>query len=318
MRGLRFAAWVVAGMSCAREAERSAPDPQQDDVADAAPGVTTNEPARDASARPADAARVDVAVEDARAQPDGGSGRDTGSSVPASDAAAAPACKTARFCDDFEAYAVGKRPASPWSVSTGGGGTLAVDGTRPFSGAKSVHIVAPAGTPNAWLHLGKPLLPLVDNVIYMRAMIYVNRTVAAHWNFVEATGSLPAGFAVYSSGGQGGKVSGFYYLAPHDCWDGGRVTYPTGRWVCQSWQIDGSRTATGTTKNEMLVSLDGTQVEHVIRFGGGCTDNTRTEWAAPTFQNLQIGWEVFQSSPAVEMWLDDVAVDSKPLPCPAP
>jgi hypothetical protein len=322
MRGLRFAAWLVAGMSCTQGTEPSAPagkpDLPQTEEADAAGGATggvkADEAARDAGSRAADA-RVDVAVDDGgRAQLDVG-GRDT---APAPDAAAVPSCKTARFCDDFEATASGKRPAAPWSVSTGGGATLAVDETRAFSGARSVHINAPAGTPSAWLQLGKPLLPTADNVLYARAMVFVTRTVSAHWNFIEGSGPKPGGgAATYANGGQNGRVMGVYYSAPHDCWDGGKVAFPTGRWVCVSWQFDGSKTAAGTSKDEMRVWHDGTQVEQVVQFGGGCTDGTKTEWAAPTFQTVKVGWQVFQSSPAVEMWLDDVAFDDKPLPCPA-
>ena len=82
----------------------------------------------------------------------------------------------------------------------------------------------------------------------------------------------------------------------------------------------GTPNAAGTcTKNEMRLWMDGKLLsdQTITRFGTGCVDNTKSEWLAPTFTTVQPGWWNYQPSPIpVEMWLDDVALDTRPITCP--
>ena len=52
------------------------------------------------------------------------------------------------------------------------------------------------------------------------------------------------------------------------------------------------------------------------RFRQGCVDKTNSEWIAPTFDRLLIGWEQYRGSDPIEMWVDDVAVGKAPIVCP--
>ena len=54
-----------------------------------------------------------------------------------------------------------------------------------------------------------------------------------------------------------------------------------------------------------------------MTMGAGCTSGTNVPWAAPVFDSLRLGWTNKQASPPIEAWIDDIAIDSKPIACPA-
>jgi hypothetical protein len=231
-------------------------------------------------------------------------------------------CKVAKFCDDFEMYDVGGVPKGIWTVSKSKTATLAIDNTKSFSGTKSVKMTSPmavngaGGTGSALIRLGKPLLPLTDNIMYGRMMTFLTASPAGgvHWNSIRASG----GGLSYSSGAMYQKFLANYN--PHDCYKGSKLAWPVGKWSCLQWQYDGSKNAAGDgNKNEMHIWMDGAAIadETVIRFGAGCVDGTKSEWIAPQFTSLALGWENYQQSPIpIEMWIDDVAVSDKPIACP--
>ena len=72
------------------------------------------------------------------------------------------------------------------------------------------------------------------------------------------------------------------------------------------------------THNEFRVWLDGQPVEEatVQRFGQGCVDKSTSEWIAPSFEKVLIGWEQYRQSDPIEMWIDDVAIGETPIACP--
>jgi hypothetical protein len=227
----------------------------------------------------------------------------------------------ARLCEDFERYRAGDPPAGPWSVQASPGERVVVDGARAWSGSKSV-LVRHTGTAHdfAYLQLGQPVLPLPGNDLHGRLMLFVSRVPPSlHWDNVRATGPRPDGHeAQYNVGGQKQKLLTNY--EPHDCWRDSQLPFPTGRWVCLQWQFDGARAgADGGTRNELRVWFDGQPAADatVQRFGDGCVDHTRSEWIAPRFETLSIGWEQYRQSDVIEMWVDDIAIGDAPIACPA-
>ncbi len=79
---------------------------------------------------------------------------------------------------------------------------------------------------------------------------------------------------------------------------------PIGRWVCLAWHFDG-------TNNEMRLSVDGRESTemHV----------SEPNWRLPVrITRLDFGWEsyILDGDAAREVWIDDVAVDDQPVPCP--
>jgi hypothetical protein len=225
------------------------------------------------------------------------------------------------LCDDFETYAVGGPPGGRWKVSVSGGGaeSLAVDGGKAWSGSRSV-LIKHSGTAHAAIYLtvDTPVLPLPSNDLHGRMMVFITKTPSRlHWDNVRATGPLPGGKeAQYNLGGESASFLSNY--EPHDCYRRTQVPFPQGRWACLQWQFDGAPAAGGASRNELHVWLDGQPVEEatVRRFGQGCVDKTTSEWIAPTFQRLFVGWEQYRPSDPIEMWIDDVAIGGKTIACP--
>jgi hypothetical protein len=236
------------------------------------------------------------------------------------DPSGAPAgCVGAAFCDDFEAYAEGGPPGGRWTVSGSAGESAVIDGGKAWSGSRSV-LIRHTGTAHdaIYMTVAAPVLPLPSNDLHGRLMLFITRVPPRlHWDNVRATGELPGGKpAQYNLGGESASFLANY--EPHDCYRRTRVPYPEGRWACLQWQFDGSRGQGGAPRNEFHVWLDGQPIEEatVRRFGQGCIDKTASEWIAPTFQRLFVGWEQYRPSDPIEMWVDDVAIGEKPIPCP--
>jgi hypothetical protein len=280
-----------------------------------APAVT---PARDAAAPAAVDADVPGPRPDApAAAADRAVPRDVAAAADLPALPATAGCAGIALCDDFEAQTVGGAPAGIWKTSVSNG-TLIVDRTRAFSGQNAVMAtVDPRSGARSFLRLTKPYLPLATNNMYGRMMFWVNAipTSRVHWFNVWASGKLATGqTANYAIGGLDTGILLNYF--PGDCWRNS-VPFPAGRWACFQWQFDGSPGADGAPKDEMRAWIDGKLIGTVVRTGAGCENIPgKSEWFAPTFDDLLIGWQ-YAAGNQIQMWMDDVAVDTKPIPCVA-
>jgi hypothetical protein len=269
----------------------------------------------------------------------GGSGV-TGAGGGAAAGAGGNPCATAIFCDDFEKYAAGAPPTTPWRAATNLG-AVAVDTTQSRSGAKSVKLTTQArtsdGIKTAFIELtGNPVFPISGNVFYGRMMFRLEAAPATsvHWTFIQGAGVVPgAGYhALYRYGGQlpimqGTTFVGSQLMANYDtpdsysgtppqsdCWQhANRVVVPVGRWACAEWRFDGAT-------NQMSFSLDGAAIPslNMTGVGQGCvhpSDGPFT-WTAPTFDRLSLGWESYQTDGVRTIYLDDVVVSRTPIGCP--
>lgn len=287
--------------------------------------TTGGEPASDAT--PADDAPADVTpdVTDSGATATAG---DTGGPADA-DAPRPDPCLGRLVCDDFETAAVGAKPNAPFVVSTNKG-TVVVDATRAYSGKHSVKVSIDATSSadayrRAFLNLkGAPLLPLADNIVYGRFMIWTDRIPdkTVHWTIAHGDGPLPGGLrATYNYGGMGGLMANYYKDSkpqPTDCWQTKSQAFPTGKWACVAFVLDGKT-------NQMRFSLDGVDIPELHVVGDAKTDATCTvkgvdgKWYAPSpFENVSVGWESYQhdSVGAHTAWIDDVVLDDAPMGCP--
>jgi hypothetical protein len=203
-------------------------------------------------------------------------------------------------------------------VSGSAGESAVIDGRNAWSGHRSV-LFKHSGTAHnsIYLVLAEKVLPLPSNDLHGRLMLFITKAPPRlHWDNVRATGPLPEGTeAQYNLGGENASFLSNY--EPHDCYRRTQVPYPQGRWACLQWQFNGASSGGGTS-NEFRVWLDGQPIEEatVTRFGQGCVDKTTSEWNAPAFQRLFVGWEQYRRSDPIEMWIDDVAVGEKPIACP--
>jgi hypothetical protein len=241
------------------------------------------------------------------------------SSEPAIEAAPAGSCAGAIACDDFEGNVTGAAPAM-WTVDIGpvGTGTVKVDTTRAFSGTKSLRItVMPRMDHNrAFITRALPALP--GNAFYGRMMIWVVATPPSgvHWDNIRAqgffAGTMMDGQYNYGGGQTTGNLMANYWTKASDCWKSSSRKLTTGKWACIEWLYDGGH-------DEMHYWLDKEEVADlaVPQKGDGCYGPN--VWHAPPFEKLSLGWYNAQPSPIpIEMWVDDVAVDTKRIGCPPP
>jgi hypothetical protein len=289
-------------------------------------------------AKPSSTGAIDAAAED-QSVPDstGGSTDAARAAVDASAESAASAASAncpagALVCDDFEGYALGSDLSPNWTTEIMGG-TVQVETSKPFRGTKGVRItttLSPANEPvrtnggplrAATLIKQAPLFPIAGNAFYGRVMIWLTDMPpgGVHFSNIEASGKFPDGRLVkYGEGGMFQKLMAGYTIRPMgefdlptvDCAKTSNTGVPVKRWVCVEWQFNGSN-------DEMHLWFDGqaqTPVD-IVKTGGGCS----VPWKAPVFDKLFLGWRHSQpSSIDVEMWLDDVVIDTKRVGCPAP
>ncbi len=243
----------------------------------------------------------------------GSAGRDGGTS-PDSAPLGGVDCKDAKFCDDFESYATGKPPAGYGLRQNGG--TLTVESTKAFSGTKAVYMKSNAGATKllAMISRGKPVLPLPGNVVHGRMTVFLTAVPqgGVHWDNTIFSGLIPGTTtrAQYAYGGMFGKFIVVYN--PHDCNAVSQTAVPAGRWVCLQWQFDGPNMTT-------RLWVDGKPIpdQTVVGKTNRCVDRSASPWVAPSFDNAQFGFWNYQDSPVpIEMWMDDVAIDSNPIACP--
>jgi hypothetical protein len=294
---------------------RTHDDPGPADPAGPAPTPSptpTGPRALDASAGAASVAGTAAEPDGAAAvAKDAGTGRDVGAErIPPDRSGAAPGgidCKSARLCEDFESYGDGMVPAGGWAATMQRGGTLVVDGSKPFSGAKSLHITTGGGSAQAYLTGGKQALPLADNNLFGRMMIFfVEPPPVTHYSLVRGMGAASAK-PWYSIGGNGSPQHMLLSYSPNDFIVPSKTPWPANRWACLQWQFDGG-------KNEARVWVDGQALDDMT-----VTKATRPSqtWTAPSFQTLMIGYaNCCASDVKVQLWIDDLAVDSKAIDCP--
>jgi hypothetical protein len=233
------------------------------------------------------------------------------------------------FCDDFEAAAPGALGA-PWRTSTNQA-TVLVDELQAFSGTKAVHVNAPqAGT----YHRGyfaldqgsSPIFPQVAQEMYGRAMVYLADYPNAdvHWTFIQGEGRAADDThnALYRYGGQhqnGAQLMANYETTMpvrSDCWQHSASVLPEAQWTCVEWHFT-------VATNDMQFWLNGTELTdiHVTGSGEGCVaQDLGGQWLAPpAFQTLYLGWEHYQQTMnPIDLWMDDVVVDTQRVGCPAP
>lgn len=234
------------------------------------------------------------------------------------------------FCESFETAAVGAL-AAPWRTSATNA-TVNVDEAQAFGGTKAAHVNAPqAGT----YHRGyfaldqngsAGIFPAVAQEMFGRAMVYlpVLPNAAVHWTFIQAEGRSADNThnALYRYGGQhenGAQLMANYETTMpvrSDCWDHSATLIPVAEWACVEWRFV-------VASNEMQFWLNGNELTdiHVSGMGEGCVANDLGgQWVAPpAFQTLYLGWEHYQQTMnPIDLWMDDIVVDTQRVGCPAP
>lgn len=257
------------------------------------------------------------------------SAADTSPSEVAADTKPVDSCVGRLVCDDFEKATLGGKPAAPFVVSTNKG-SVTIDGTHAYSGKNAVKVSIEATSSSdayrrAFMNLkGAPLLPIADNTVYGRFMIWTDRIPdkSVHWTIAHGDGPVSGGLrATYNYGGMGGLMANYYKNSapdPTDCWQTKSQAFPTGKWACVRFMLDGKN-------SEMRFWLDGAEIPELHVTGMSKTDATCTvkgvdgKWYAPSpFENVSLGWESYQHDTVGkhDAWIDDVILDDTPIDCP--
>jgi hypothetical protein len=197
-----------------------------------------------------------------------------------------------------------------------------VDAARAHSGSRSVKVTTDgqANYRRAYFGVGAPFFPAPGNAFFGRMWVYLTAAPAmtTHWTTISGEGMATHNGTAFNAyvryGGQVMKhLMANYDSATFasDCWQHSAVAFPEGRWACMEWHFDGA-------SNFMEFWLDGAGIPAltVNGHGMGCiTHDLQDTWVFPAFQRVQLGWEHYQGSIPIEMWVDDVALDAQRIGC---
>jgi hypothetical protein len=246
-------------------------------------------------------------------------------------------CEGVAFCEQFDDYTetslADGQTFGPWRASlSDGGATMDLDGTHTVSGASALHVVLDQGTTSGgriFTQGDVPLLADTPTHVYGRMMMYIAQNgTSIHWTFFGVQGgaepaspqagnyasyimsSLPRDGVNTYSFVDGLDTGGGY----QDCWAQGMTDMPTGEWTCIAFEMDDLGRHLRMYKDADLrpiVSVDET--------GDGCVAPTPGDatWWGPEIDALFVGgWSFHPMDAPLELWIDDLIVDTAPVTCP--
>jgi hypothetical protein len=242
------------------------------------------------------------------------------------------------FCEHFDDYAeidlADGQTFGPWRAAVSDeGATMNLDGTHTISGLGALHVLLDQG-PDAGGRLfttdgNVPLLGDTPTHVYGRMMMYIEQNgTSVHWTFFGVQGAaepaspLAGNYAAYimsSLPREGvntysfvdGLAGGDYY---QDCSTQGETQMPTGEWTCVSFEMD-------SLARHLRMWKDGEArpIVAVDDHGNGCVPPAPSDstWWGPEIDELFVGiWSFHPMNAPLEVWIDDLVVDTVPVECP--
>lgn len=222
------------------------------------------------------------------------------------------------FCEDFESYAAGAAVAANGWTPVASSGTLTIDAAHA-RGKQALHVHT-EGNGHAYIQVS-PFAPPANSFfgrMHVWVEAYPTAPDYAHFTFVEAAGEgagvirpvggqyIPGKGNLFGTGSDGG---------PTGDWTNWQETVKAeaGRWVCVEWQL-------AAADNTINVWLDG-QAKPELTVSTTKHGGTAVDFVFPTFDKVWFGWWLYQSGPTpnqFDVWLDDIALTTERVPCPAP
>ncbi len=221
------------------------------------------------------------------------------------------------LCDGFEGSAPDAAD-SPFKFEVGAGSTGVVDTTKSFRGTKSVHLKTNGGQgfiTETSTFTGATAA--TNNNQWGRIWIWFETKAApaSHDVFIrlEDTASKAESAQLHVAGGSRGQLaseirsgSDLYHPkildpAPKPLPDG-TVGFPlaTPKWQCWEWHT--------TADNTLDFYIDGVEYTKMKVVAAD-------KWPFPIFKKLYLGFMQFGTTPATELWIDEVAVSSERVGC---
>jgi len=221
------------------------------------------------------------------------------------------------LCDGFEGAAPGDA-TSAFKLEVGSGSSGVVDGTKAFRGSKSVHFKTNGGqafiTETATF---TGTTAAANNAHWGRIWIWFETSAKpnSHDVFIrlEDPSSKADSAQLHVAGGSRGQLaaeirSGSDLYRPKiidprpETAPPGTVMFPLAqpKWQCWEWHT--------TADNTLEFFIDGEEYEKM-------RVTAADKWPFPIFKKLYLGFMQFGTTPATELWLDEVAVSTERVGC---
>ncbi len=268
-------------------------------------------------------------------------GTDAGSGDAAGDAATPDPCGSALFCEKFESYPgitaiADKQKLGPWHAALQTGATMGLDGAHKISGASALHVHIDNTVTAGGRLFADGALPVFAGKpthLYGRMMMYIDPNgTSIHWTFFGVNGGADpaspaagrnASYIMSSLPKNGVNTYSFVYGLSaqgadgfHDCSSQSATPMPTAAWACVAFEMDSV-----ARKLRMVKDTAAAPILSVDDHGNGCVAPTPvvSPWYGPAATQLFAGaWSFHPMNAPLDVWIDDVVVDTKPVSCPPP
>ncbi len=260
----------------------------------------------------------------------GAGGKDSGPPDP---------CGTALLCEKFDGYPsvtaiTDSQMFGPWHASLESGATMSLDGAHTVSGSNALHVHIDNGATAGGRLLtdgAQPIFATKPTHVYGRMMMYIDPNgTSIHWTFFGVNGDAQspdngrnAQYILSSLPRNNVNTYSFVYGLQaqgsdgyHDCSSQSMTDMPTAAWSCISFELD-------SVARKLRMYKDGatTPILSVDDHGNGCVAPTSVTdpWYGPSITQLFVGaWSFHPMNADLDVWIDDLVVDTKPVTCPAP
>lgn len=254
----------------------------------------------------------------------GGSGGSAGAGAGASGASnggsGGVGCPGGAFlCEGFEIYAEGASPTEPWTRDVRGAGQINVESSRPFAGAKALHVTGTMNTDRANIRRS---LPITANTVFVRFMMYTGgypSSSGVHTRLMRlgtsagaAQGTPDSSYSFASYNGTAiEKVNSIYLRNTATHLNDAAVK---NRWVCWEFEIDKTG---GVGKVAPHIWLDGRELA-LAAAGSSSHGMTSASWDPIPIEVLILGLDGFQAdSVRADFWIDELVIGSQRVGCPS-
>ena len=206
------------------------------------------------------------------------------------------------LCESFE----NGLDTNLWKTTKAGDATIGVDEVHAARGSKALHVKTAAGGASNFAYIKETkTFPATNNVLYGRMFVWFEDalTTDGHYTLAEGTGSNNAAlirfggqykaFGVGTDGGSSGDWTDSDRNKP--------VTTKT--WLCMEFQFDGPTSTFHVWWDDVALTA--------LTSG----PSKRSSFAMPTFNALWFGYWMYNIAEPQEVWIDEIAVDYKPIGC---
>jgi hypothetical protein len=210
-------------------------------------------------------------------------------------------CATAgvQLCESFE----NGLSATIWNTTQSGDGTAVVDAVHAARGTRALHVKTTAGNGHAFI-TERMTFPAPANVLYGRMFVYLGDALTTDGHFTFAEGDGTGNGAGIRFGGQNKFLGvGTDGGASGDWTDKDNKLIPAQTWMCLEFQFKGDTNVFhGWWDDVERTALNRGVAQHA-------------GFAMPQFTSLWFGYWMYNMIEPQELWIDEIAVDTKPIGC---